>query len=167
MEYKLNSEMYKPRREKHEFPKGAKELLICSECGAVYFKKSWKHNFKDYKNFKKDKRLDFVLCPACKMIKEKQFEGRIEITNIPQKKLAELKKMISSYCRRAYLRDPMDRLISIKEDVRRFIVTTTENQLAQKLAIKIKQTFNKANIKISHSKSPSDVVYIKIEFETR
>lgn len=161
---RLNIEMPKRRREEREFPKGAKELLICPECGAVYFNKSWHHNFRNYKPFKKDQRLDFVLCPACQMIKNRQFEGRIEIIGIPQKELKGLKNLIAAYSERAYRRDPLDRLISMKGDARKLIVTTTENQLAQKLAKKIKDAFNKVKIKFSYSAEPSDVIYIKIEF---
>lgn len=88
----------------------------------------------------------------------------MEILNVPNKKLSELKKMISAYCERAYRMDPMHRLISMNGNARKLIVTVTENQLAQKLAHKIKDVFNKVKIKISHSKEPSDVIYIKIDF---
>ena len=160
-----NIKLPQRRKEKREFPRGAKELRMCPECGAVYFRKSWKHNLRNYKNFTKDKRLDFVLCPACRMIKNRQFEGRLEILNVPDKNLGELKKLISAFCDTAYRIDPMNRLISMKGDARKLIVAVTENQLAQKLARKIKDAFNKVKIKISHSKEPSDVVYIKIDFE--
>ncbi len=49
-------------------------------------------------------------------------------------------------------------------------ITTTENQLAVKLAKKIKDTFKpacagrKVDMKISYSPAPSDVAYVKIVF---
>jgi NMD protein affecting ribosome stability and mRNA decay len=161
---RLNIEMPKRRREEREFPKGDKELIVCPKCDAVYYNKSWHHNFRNYKHFNKDKRLDFKLCPACNMIKNRQFEGKIEIRGIPQNAFEELKALVEAYSERAYRRDPMDRLVSMRGDYRKFVVVVTENQLAQKLAKKIRDVFKKVKVKISYSAEPSDVVYIKIEF---
>jgi len=45
------------------------------------------------------------------------------------------------------------------------IITTTGNQLAVKLAKKIKQTFKKVKMEIFYSPAPSDVVHIKLIFD--
>ncbi|MEK7555588.1 MAG: NMD3-related protein [Patescibacteria group bacterium] len=157
-------ESFEPRTEKHEMPKGKLGLVLCKECNAAYYKKSWHHNLRHFKELREDLRVSFVVCPACNMIKNKQFEGQIEIINIPLKISEELINLIKSFCRRAYERDPMDRLIGIKNTKGGLEATTTENQLAVKLAKKIKQTFKKVDMKISYSPTPSDVVYVKLEF---
>ncbi len=59
----------------------------------------------------------------------------------------------------------MDRLINLKKTEGGFIATTTENQLAVKLAKKIKDVFKKVDYKISYSSSPSDVAYITLNFK--
>lgn len=153
-----------PRKERHEFPKGKLGLIFCKECEAVYYKKSWHRNLRNYKNLKENLAVKFSLCPACEMIKNKQFEGEIIIKNTPDKILNNLKHLIESFCKKAYERDPMDRLIGIKEIKKDLIITTTENQLAVKLAKKIKETFKKVDVKISYSPSPSDVVYVVMKF---
>lgn len=100
------------------------------------------------------------------MIKDKEFEGQLAINNFPVNSKEDLAKLIKNFCQRAFERNPMDRLIDIKNDSGNLIITTTENQLAVKLAKKIKEVFNKYKIqmKISYSPEPSDMAYIKMNF---
>ncbi len=157
-------ELYAPRTEEREIPKGKLGLIFCKECEAVYYKKSWHHNLRNYKKLKENLPVNFSLCPACQMIKNKQFEGEIIVKNVPEKIKKDLINLIKAFSQKAYERDPMDRLIAIKETKEGTRITTTENQLAVKLAKKIKDVFKKVNMKISYSPQPSDVVYIKLTF---
>lgn len=157
-------ELYAPHREWHEFPKGKLGLVLCSDCNAAYYKKSWHKNLRYFKNLREDLPVKFILCPACKMIKNKQFEGEIIISNIPAAFLENLTHLIEAFCHRAYQIDPMHRLIDIKKTRGGLTITTTENQMAVQLAKKIKSTFKKVDMKISYSSSPSDVVSVKINF---
>lgn len=173
------------RDEKRESPKGKTGLIFCRKCNAVYYNKSWHHNLRHYKKLRENLLVKFSLCPACLILKNKQFEGEIIINNIPLRFYNELINLIRAFCQRAYQKDPMDRLIAITQtntDKTRtntdsryksvlspfrsvsLRITTTENQLAVKLAKKIKEVFNKVKMKISYSSAPSDVVYIKMEF---
>lgn len=147
-----------------EFGGGKKGLVFCSQCRAAYYKKSWHQSLLNLKSVKEDAPVKFVLCPACKMIKDGQFEGRIIISGVPQNLMAELTNLIKGFCERAYQRDPMDRLIEIKKVKNGLVVTITENQLANKLAKKIKETFNNIKTKTTFSKDPSDVARIVVEF---
>ncbi len=153
-------------------------LVICEKCDAVYYKKSWHHNLRNYKDLKENLSVKFSFCPACKMIKNRQFEGEIIIKNIPAKIKNDLINLAKTFSKRAFERDPMDRLIKIEEirvnpllkneDPRQSAstirITTTENQLAVKLAKKIKETFKKAELKIAYSPEPSDAVYVRLVF---
>mgnify|MGYP001578920250 CR=1 FL=1 len=166
--WQYNIELPAPRTGKKEFSFGEKGIVSCPGCQSVYYQKSWHHS----KNLKfKIKNLKLKLCPACQMIRNKEFEGQLTISNFPPALETDLTKLIRNFCQRAYERDPMDRLISINQLKNQhksasLIVTTTENQLAVKLAKKIKEVFNKnkVQIKISYSPEPSDAVYIKINF---
>ncbi|MBT9169535.1 MAG: hypothetical protein DDT19_02895 [Syntrophomonadaceae bacterium] len=158
------TKFYAPRTETHEFSKGKSGLVICEKCDAVYYKKFWHRNLRDYKDLKENLAVKFSLCPACEMIKNRQFEGEIIIKNIPVKIKDDLINLAKAFSKRAFERDPMDRLIAVKETKEGIIITTTENQLAVKLAKKIKETFKRAELKITYSPTPSDVAYVKIEF---
>lgn len=162
-----NVKLPKSQHEVEEFGKGEKALVLCENCGIAYYKKSWHHKSEGFKSLEKkiEKRpVKFILCPACKMIKDKQFEGKITIENIPAKFEKELEGLINGYGKRAYERDPLHRVIGIKKLGSNWEVTTTENELADKLARKLEQTFSNIKPKITYSGDPSDVVYIKIVF---
>lgn len=147
-----------------EFGGGKKGLVFCPDCLAAYYKKSWHHSLLDLKSLKESAPVNFVLCPACKMIKNHQFEGRIRITGVPDNLMTELLNLIRGFGERARAADPMDRVIEIKKNNDELVVTTTENQLANKLAKKIKDSFNKVKTKTTFSKDPSDFVDIRVEF---
>ncbi len=147
----------KSKKEEQEFGKGKKDLFICPECGAVYWYKSWHHSIEKYPELKETKNIDFTICPACQQILEGKFEGEIILENVPEGLKKEIKNLARNFGKRAFEKDPMDRIISIKEiEKGKIQILTTENQLAQRLAKKIKQTFGqKAKLIISHSKEES------------
>ncbi len=152
----------KERTEAEEFGPGKKPVIVCPDCLAVYYKKSWHHPKKRI-----TKPVKYVVCPACQMIKNHLFEGKVEIENLnklQKTQKTDLINLIYNYCHRAYQLDPLDRLIELKQARNKIIVTTTENQLAQKLAKKIKDVFNKVEIETSHSAEPGDTFYIKLKF---
>lgn len=165
-----NVKLPKSQHEVEEFGKGKKGLLMCSTCGAVYYKKHWHHDLERLNKAesmnvsKKDTRIKFVLCPACAMIKNKQYEGRVMIKNVPKENVEKLDELIENFCRCAYDIDPMDRLIAIKKSGPNWEVTVTENQLANKLAQKIKGTFNRVKTKTHFAPEPSDVAEVTVEF---
>lgn len=163
---KLNSEIPDRRREKSEFGKGTAGIIVCDTCGAAYFKKRWYHGLEKISSKNPNHPVSFKLCPACTMISNRQFEGRITLKNVPEKYESEITNFAHAYGRRAWERDPMDRLIAIKKTNGELVITTTENQLANKLARKLKQMFRKTVKDISFSPSPSDVVYVTITFTT-
>ena len=154
------------KRDTHEFVGGKGGLLICEKCNIFYYKKSWHHNADAFvaKRENKDLSVKFTLCPACQMIKNRQYEGEVIIKNSPAKLKNEVINLANAYCDRAFLRDPLDRLAGIRFVGSDIIVTTTENQLANKLAKKIKDAFNKVKTKTSFQKSPGDLARVVVEF---
>lgn len=160
-----NAKLPKARNEEEEFGGGKKGLVICKKCSNAYFKKSWRHDLEGVKEINKDLPIHFVLCPACQMIENRQYEGRITMKNVPEKIADELDKMIRHSADQAYGVDPLDRLIDIKKSGNVWVVTTTENELANKLGKKIKQTFRAKKVETRFAPEPSDVAEVTIEFE--
>ncbi|HPO75534.1 MAG TPA: hypothetical protein PLL80_02965 [Candidatus Pacearchaeota archaeon] len=150
----------KPKKEESEFGMGKKDILICKECNAVYYYKSWHHRLDDYSYLKETKRLNFTLCPACQMIRNKKFEGEIVVENVSPKIKTNLKNLVKNFGEKAFERDPQDRVISFNEISQNedgsstIQILTTENQLAQRLAKKISEVF-KGKYSISHSREES------------
>jgi len=152
----------KSSKEEQEFGKGKIDLVMCPECDSVYYEKSWHHRLEDYKQLSEDKRIKFLLCPACQMIKNKTYEGKVSIASPAQENIEkELLNLIKNVGQRAFKRDPLDRIIKIKKTKGKIEVLTTENQLAVSIAKQIKRAFKgKLDIKWSHQE---DVVRIDWE----
>lgn len=146
-------------KEEQEFGKGKIDIVMCLECDSVYYEKSWHHRLEDYKQLSQDKRIKFLICPACRMIKDKTYEGKVSIARPAQKNVEQdLLNLIENVGQRAFKRDPLDRIIEIKKTKDKIEVLTTENQLALSIAKQIKRAFKgKLNIKWSDQE---DVVRI-------
>jgi hypothetical protein len=166
VKWRYNIEFPPQNIEKEKFSLGEKGVVVCPVCHSLYYKKSWHHAKRSLEDAQRSHRPKEALCPACQMIKDKEFEGQLTINGFPPGLKTDLIQLIKNFGQRAFERDPLDRLIDIKTDAGRLVVTTTENQLAVKLAKKIKEVFSKYKIqlKISYSPEPSDTAYIKINF---
>ena len=55
----------RPRKIEQEFGPGQRNILLCRQCGAFYWYKSWHCCLEDYPQLKEDKQIKFTLCPAC------------------------------------------------------------------------------------------------------
>lgn len=150
---------YAPRRQrekKHgqEFISGKLDIIICPDCQSVYYEKSWHHSLKDYSQLSEDKNVDFEACPACRMEKDKQFEGLVVFKNVPANIKEDLLRTIHNIEGRAFSRDPLDRILRIGEDENDIKVYTSENQLAISIGKQVsrafKGVFKDSDIKFSH-----------------
>lgn len=145
----------KRKKEEQEYGKGKKDIFVCEKCEAFYWYKSWHHNLEEYPHLKEEKNIQFTICPACKMIEEGKYEGELLLENVKEEKKEEIENLIRNFGETAYQKDPMDRIISIEEVARGMIrVLTTENQMAKRLAKKLKRTY-KAKVKFIYSKKES------------
>lgn len=156
-----------PQEEWRGEMKGKEGLVFCRSCGSVYYKKFWHHNLRRYKNLRDDLAVSFVLCPACKMIESKKFEGQVVVEGLPKNLFENVVNLAEAFCYRAYQKDPMDRLINIKKTNGGLTIFTTENQLALKLAHKIKDVFKKVDMKTSYAPSPTNAAYIILTFHQK
>lgn len=150
---------------KGEFGKAHAGLTVCKRCHAFYYQKSWHHGAEKFLSGKhKDFALLFTLCPACEMMKNGLFEGEITIKSVPAKQKAELVHLAKNFCAQAEEKDPMDRLIEITETRVGIVITTTENQLAHKLARHIVRAFKKSRARTLYGKGDNATVRIEITF---
>lgn len=144
-----------------------KGIIKCPRCGNVHFKKRWYASEEELAERLKVRKLEIAerkLCQACKMIKEHLFEGEVFIEGFSARQKSELLKLIKNFGERATMRDPQDRIIKIEKIYAWFRVTTTENQLASKLAKKIKDVFKTVQVHFSYSPEPSEVARVRVVF---
>lgn len=174
------------KKDEQEYGPGKTNILVCEKCQAFYWYKSWHRNLQGYPKLNENKNIKFTICPACQMIKNKQYEGEILMYNVPSEMVTGIRKLIDGYGQRAFENDPMDRVISVthkkikrvtdenkrgaesrKEFQNKSIleIRTTENQMAKRLAKKINEVYrNKFDISISNSKR-EDAARIELTFK--
>lgn len=159
----------KSRHAMEEFGPGKRGFIFCPRGEAVYYKKSWHHMgefFNNPPNLKGDENIRFKLCPAHEMEKNKQYEGEVVIKNIPAKFRKELINLIENMGEHAIRRDVLDRVLELRSKKQELRITTSENQLAQKIAQKISEVFKKkVNIKISRMKE-GDMLCVHVVFKS-
>lgn len=150
-----------------EFGKAEKKLVICTRCHQARIGKKWRaaSSLLAKQLTAHKEGVHFVMCPACTMITKKLYEGEIVIHGVPAARETELMHMIASFGARAQEIDPQDRIIAIEHTKKGELrITTTENQLAQKIAKKIKSSFKKTTMHIGHSKEPFEFMSVQMQF---
>lgn len=154
------------KRETEEFGSGKIDVVFCSECGIVYYEKSWHHNLRNKKNIERAKRVGFELCPACRLAKYGQYEGELKIFGLPSVRKKEIFRLIEVLGQKARVRDPLDRILKIKSSGADIFVYFSENQMAQRLAKKLCEIYKKNFSKpVIHKGKDSDVFIITMNFQ--
>ena len=160
---KYRKKIERSNKEEQEHGAGKKDFVLCQNCNAVYYYKSWKHGFADYKHLNQNKKIKFETCPACRMIEDKKFEGKVVFKSVPKEYKKDILNNIKNTGERAYKRDPMDRIIEVKESGGNIEVTTTENQLARNIARQVERAYKGTKARIQWSREES-VVMIMVTF---
>jgi len=156
----------KPKREEQEFGLSQKEFIICPDCQCVFFDKAWHHSLEeDARHLKESKSLKFKMCPACRMKKDRTFEGELAITlskeKMPEKK--EILNVVKNSDQQARAHDPMDRILWTEDKGSEIHVFTSENQLAVRIGKKLESAFKGSMLEIRHSHE-EDVIRVFWEY---
>ena len=154
----------------HQKPAG---MVLCGNCGAVYFDGHW-HTAPVLSNIlsksKQPVTAESELCLQCQWAKhggdprQGGFEGEVTLdglTDLEEK--GEILKTVRNVGNQARERDPMDRIINIDDRGERVVITTTENQLAVALgkAVDAAHKGGKLTIVFSHKGDLPARVYWK------
>ncbi|OGN04976.1 MAG: hypothetical protein A2746_01320 [Candidatus Yanofskybacteria bacterium RIFCSPHIGHO2_01_FULL_44_22] len=143
-------------KDEQEFGLAGSGYILCSDCKSVFFDKSWHHRLDEDKHFsaEKNKNIKFAICPACDMLKKKEYEGELIIRIKNQEariKKDEVLNSIQNSDEMARERDPMDRVLWTENNGDEIKVYTSENQLAVIIGKKLDSSFPGGKLKIEHS----------------
>lgn len=134
-----------------------KPLRECGVCGAVFFDGHW-HRLKSRAPLVWAKREGKVLlgtCEACRIEREAHgpvgAAGEVRIGAVPEPLRRDVLRTIANVGRVAVSRDPEERIISIDEVGRGYLVTTTENQLAVRIGKKLDSAWKGGKLLIRYS----------------
>jgi hypothetical protein len=116
-----SSDVYLPKR-------GLQEDAVCKGCGLVYRNKRWQMEAKPAKISCE------VLCPACQRVEDHNPGGVVTLSGpyLATHK-AEILNTIKHQEAKSREKNPIGRIMEIKEEADQITVTTTEDKLAQKL----------------------------------
>lgn len=121
--------------------KSGQGTAVCESCQAVYRNKRW---YAGPEVLKAGTAAVKVVCPACLKIRDNFPGGIVTLAGgyvLPHKR--ELLKLIKNEEDRARGFNPLERVMSIKENGRgSLIVNTTNEKLAQRLGRAIKKAFH-------------------------
>lgn len=163
------SKIVNPQRkgvaQRNQYGVARKGAAICEHCRNVFYRKRWQRASMGLPLISSSNtRIYFVVCPACQMAKNRLFEGELILKNVPARYEHEFIRLVEAYGRRAKAKDPQDRILGVQRRRSGFRVTTTENQLAVRLAKKIRESFHDVDIRITHSREPYEVSRVVATF---
>lgn len=150
----------RPKKDEQEFGPGKKGIIICIDCNAYYYDKSWHPSLEGAVKGQTpeefaDHEVKFQPCPACQMKKDKTFEGEIiiKLNDVNDSQKSDILNAIHNADKQAQDRDVMDKVLWIEDKGTEIRVYTSENQLAIRIGKKLDSAFKGGKLNINHSKS--------------
>ncbi len=122
---------------------GTAGISVCKKCGAAYHEKRWIHPSEIPQSVLAEREKKMVLCPACQKIRDRFAEGyvRIEGEFLKDHK-EEIINLIKNKEEHAMHFNPLDRIIEIKERKEGVEVTTTTENLAQRIGQILEKSYD-------------------------
>ncbi len=122
---------------------GPAGISVCEKCGAVYHEKRWIHSTEVPGNILAEKEKTTVLCPACRKIRDKFAEGYVIIQgDFLKGHRDEIINLVKNKEEHAMHFNPLDRIIEIKEREGEMEVTTTTENLAQRIGQILEKSYD-------------------------
>jgi len=140
---------------------GKKGLLVCPECNAVYYHKSWHHNLQKYAALKNKEKVGFETCPADSMQKDGRFVGLVVIENYPAGVHDSIVNLVEHVAEVANEKHVLDRILELHESSQRIEVKTSDGVLARSIGKRIHSAYKGSEIEINQSEEES-ITRIKV-----
>jgi NMD protein affecting ribosome stability and mRNA decay len=119
---------------------GPKEVAVCRNCGAVYYQKRW--FFESQPGLLKGRTVRSVTCPACQKEEDSFPGGVISLSGdflMPHRE--EILHLVRSEDARAKRINPLERIISIKDNLKSVEIQTTSDRFAQRIGMEIHRAY--------------------------
>jgi len=123
---------------------GSRKISVCEGCRAVYMNKRWYADGAVEAAKLRNPEAAKIVCPACLKIRDNFPGGIVTLKGeyvLPHKK--ELMKLIKNEEERARGLNPLERVMSVKENgYGSLVISTTNEKLAQRLGRAVKKAFH-------------------------
>jgi NMD protein affecting ribosome stability and mRNA decay len=115
------------------------EPTVCARCGAVFARKTWRHNHA--LSDEQIERGQWGFCPACLQVSKQEGQGRLIIRGVEAIRNEEIiKRRVGNVAARAAKTQPERQIVSIDPRDDGFEVLTTSQKLTHRLAHELKKT---------------------------
>jgi NMD protein affecting ribosome stability and mRNA decay len=122
---------------------GSRSVSVCGGCRAVYMNKRWYADNEVYRTVAEKPETVKMVCPACLKIRDNFPGGIVTLKGdyvLPHKQ--DLLNLVKNEEERARGFNPLERVMSIKENGHgSIVISTTNEKLAQRLGRAIKKAF--------------------------
>ena len=115
------------------------EPTVCARCGAVFLRKTWRHDHKLTDEL--IERSQWGFCPACDQISRQEGQGRLIIRGVAASKREDIQRRLQNAAKRAMKTQPERRIVSTNtaDDGGTIDIITTSQKLAHRLAHEVKK----------------------------
>ncbi|HLC99912.1 MAG TPA: BCAM0308 family protein [Patescibacteria group bacterium] len=120
-----------PRHHKDSKQAKKPDQQICRICGLIFLHARWMRDGKIERAWRKDKETTYILCPACREIKQGTVAGTLVIDReFYQKNPTEIDREIRNVEKIENQRDPLKRILGIVKSRREVVVHASRKELA-------------------------------------
>ncbi len=115
---------------------------VCKTCQSVYHNKRWSADQNLYENKKSQKKINLVLCPACRKVKDNFPGGILNIKgDFYSEHETDIMNLIKNEEKRAKGFNPLERIMEISTTPAGVEITTTNEKLTQKIGKSIQRAY--------------------------
>lgn len=148
----LKEYIHDPYFTKEKYP----DPSICKVCGVVFHDGIFEWMEKPPAEAKRE-----IVCPACRRIQEKYEGGMVELSGkFLQEHIEEISHLIRNVAQEEMKYRPLERIIEIKEDNGKLIITTTYEHLARRIGEAVHKAY-KGDLKLQY---PEGWKYIRVSW---
>lgn len=119
------------------------EIAVCTGCRAIFQRRHWFFDDPLYRALSTKPDTRRITCPACQKIRDGYFEGEVTLMPSPflRQHKGEILNLIRNEEERAKGMNPLERIISIKEEDGKVVVLTTDEKLSQRIGRELKKAY--------------------------
>ena len=132
--YKEKAQMAARSTDAYVPEEGRREIAVCTGCHALYRNKRWYMEEDESAKISRDMARNEIICPACQRIRDDNPAGIVTFTGdyLIDHEL-EILNTIRNEAEKARVKNPLARIMEIRQEGNAITIRTTEDKLAQKL----------------------------------
>jgi len=143
-------------------PKEGMEVSFCKKCGIVYRQKRWIMDPAELERVQADPSAGKIICPACQRMRDEVPGGFLTLTgDYLGKHEVEILELIKNTEAKSRTKNPLGRIMEIRQEGGVLTILTTEDKLAQKLGRDVyKAHSGELNYQWSHMEN-----YVRVDWK--